>query len=140
MDDARLVRSAQALEELVDHGRGLGRREAAALADALLQGDALEVLHDQEAIAVGELPGIEHLDDVRRSDAACCLRLALEALRGAGVGGETGVQRLEGDAPVDADALGFVDGAHPALADEAHDAVLAAVDLTGLEAHPRRPG
>src|SRR5262249_37619974 len=61
-----------------------------------------------------------------------------------GLLGDAGVQHLDGDAAVDARVLTFVDRAHAALTDEAHDAVLAVDDVARaqhqamtLKANPR---
>ena len=88
MDDARGVRGAEPVEHLLDERRELVRRQPPAALDALAKRLAVEELHDHEAVAVGQLPEVEHLEDVVVADAAGGLRLALEALHDVGVAGE----------------------------------------------------
>ena len=77
-------------------------------------------------------PEVEHLQDVIAADAAGGLRLALEAPHGF-FRNAVRVQHLDRDTPLDEGIFAFVDRAHPALANQAHDAVLALDDLSGLE-------
>ena len=58
------------------------------------------------------------------ADSAGRLSLSLEALHHVAVAGERGVQHLDRHAAIDAYVLAFEDGAHAALADHLHDAIL----------------
>jgi hypothetical protein len=78
---------------------------------------AVEVLHHQEEAAVGELAGVEDLDDVGVADRGGDAGLGLEAAGDEAVAGPLAVQDLDGDAAADRQVLGEVDGAHAAGAE-----------------------
>ncbi len=87
MHDVGRVRRAEAGEQLARERRRLPRAEPAARLEALRERLAFEQLHHEEArrrvprgVLGGEVAHVEHLDDVGRPDAACGLRLALEAM------------------------------------------------------------
>jgi hypothetical protein len=83
--------------------------------DGLAQRAAGAELEREERL-VAELPGLEHLHDVRMSQVCDGLGLVAEALQVHGPGPSPGEDHLEGDEPVQADLTGLVHHAHPALA------------------------
>ena len=103
--------------------------------EAVLERDAVEVLHDDVAVAVGQVAEIEDVADVQRADACDGARLTLEAGDEIGHRRDLRVQHLDGDAPRDASVLALVDGAHAPLSDETDHLVLGVDDLSGLECH-----
>ena len=122
MHDADGVRLARRLAELErDVERLRERQRAARGGERALEREALEVLHDHVERAIGELPGEEHLDDVRVLEARRDLRLAREARHELRVGAELAVEDLHGDVAVDALLERAVDAAHRADADELPD-------------------
>ncbi len=134
MDDPGGVRRGEAFEQLVRDGRELlAGVSAASRADAGAQALALEELHHEVALAVGERAEIEDFDDVLGADAAGRLGLALEARHGLALFGDARVQDLDGHLAVDSGVLPLVNGTHSAFAEQADDAVLAVDDLAGTQ-------
>ena len=82
-----------------------------------------EQLHDDEVLPLVLLDGVNRADVgmVQRRGGAS---LALEALERRRVLGQLGGQELERDAAAEARVLGFVDDAHPAASEPAHDRVM----------------
>jgi len=136
------------------HGR-LAVDRAAVLAggpQAVGDGPAGEVLHDDEGV-VAVLADVVDRHDVRvRGDLRRRPRLALEARTGGRVGGVVGAEHLHRDDPAEQEVLDLPDGGHPAVGDVAGDAVaLRQLDLRGqghqwirryprqVAANPRRP-
>ena len=93
---------------------------------------AVQILHDDEVVAVGQLTDVEHLQDVVVADAASRLRLALEALHHLFVARVRRVQRLDRHLAIDANVLAQVDGPHTALANHFDDSVLPIDHLAGF--------
>ena len=135
MNDAGRVRRREPFQELVEQVRHLLRGHALLALDPLPEALALEVFHHHEAVAVGQVAEVEHLDDVLGSDAAGGLRFALEPLHHVGLRGDGSVEHLDRHLAMDADVLAFVDGAHTAFAQQADDAVLPFDRVTRLQAH-----
>ena len=121
MDDALavgLVQGVRDLDAVAQHLLG-GER---APAQAIREGLALEVLHDQEVGAV-LLADVEERADVGMVQAGHGPRFALEALAQVGVGREMLGQDLEGDGAVEPRVLRAVDLAHPARPEGGQDLV-----------------
>src|SRR5690606_10639138 len=77
VDDPRVVRRAESLEELDRELGGQTRIESTPTRDALRERFPFEELHDHVAVTVRQVPEVEHLDDVLRADTTRRLRLAL---------------------------------------------------------------
>ena len=87
------------------------------------------VLHGDKQAAIFVLVQVNDLDDIRVAQLVSGPRLLAEALDELGVAAQFGGQELERQLPAQQQVLGKVDDAHPALAQLAHGAVLAAHDL-----------
>ncbi len=133
VDDARGVGRHQRREKLSGDGRHLLGRQLAVPLDPLGERLAVEKFHDHEAVAVGQRPEVEHLEDVVVADLAGGLRLPLEPADDVDVARGVGVEDLDGHTAADEDVLPLVHGPHAAGPDETGDAVLAVDDLSGLE-------
>ena len=132
VDQAAFVGGGQPLGDLPADPQHLGDARLAALLQPLVQRHALEELHRQEGDAV-VLIDLEDGDDVVVVDGGHGLGLAQEALAGAGVGGQAGQHRLEGDEAFQLEVFGLVDDAHAAAAQFLEDAIAAQpADLVGL--------
>ncbi len=135
MDDADGVGGLERVEHLAHERHGVARREAPEALDPRAERLALEVLHHHVAGAVGHDAEVEDLADVLGADATGGLRLALETRHRLGLARHVAVEHLDGDAPVDAEVLAFVNGAHPAAAEQPREAVFAVDDLADVPAH-----
>src|SRR5262249_29530945 len=124
------------IEKLV-HDRGEHQGQDAPLSlDAVVESLAVQVLHDDVAIAVGGRTEVQDFEDVVVADLAGGLRLALESLDGLRVRSRARVKDLDRDPAADPHVLAFVDGAHAARADEADDAILPIQELADRDRHP----
>ena len=123
------------LEQLARQRVDLLRREAVKPLHAGVERLAVEELHDHEALAPGQLADVEHLEDVVVAYFAGGLRLPLEPTHHVGVARHRRVQHLDRDPAVEAQVLPREDRAHPTLADEGDDPVLAVDDLSDFDAH-----
>src|SRR5690606_9608164 len=135
MNDLGRVGGPQADQRLPDERRQLTRRDHPQALDALGQFLTVQILHDHVAVAVGQRPEVEHLEDVIASDPTSRLRLALEALEHRLVTGSGRMQDLDGDTTRDERVHAFEHAAHPALTDQPDDAILPIQDLTEFQAH-----
>ena len=82
------------------------------------QRGAVHELHDHEVEAVGAVE-VVHLHDVGVPQRGHGPRLAAETGHEGGVGGQVGVQELEGHGAVEARVVGLVHGGHAAPAHQA---------------------
>ena len=101
---------------------------------------AVDVLHHEERLAVRDVPGVEKAGDVRVRDAGENLPLLQEALALGGAGARR--QQLDGDAlpHFAVHALGDVDRAHAAAADDLEQAIRSAQPSTVVEPRQRAAG
>ncbi|MBK6533532.1 MAG: hypothetical protein IPF99_29280 [Deltaproteobacteria bacterium] len=84
------------------------------------------------------MAGVEYVDDVGVADGSCDLRLADEALHRSGGPLLAGMEDLERDAAAGDEVLGLVDGAHPALTEEADESVAGGDDGVRHRQHRSR--
>ena len=117
MDDAERVRPIEGASDLRGDAHGLLELDGAASVDSVLEGLALEVLHDDVRRAVRRLAVVEHLNDEARTQARGGLRLVVEPRAGL-----SGVRILAGDelhrdALAERQVVGQPDAAHRARAD-----------------------
>ena len=117
------------LAEQVDHPPG---RQRAGPAHQLGEAQALEVLHHVVERPVVGVAVVVDLDRVGVRQPGGRLHLALEPGQGDRVGPGLGLDQLQGAGALQELVLGEVDLAHPALAQLAHELVLA--ELAGLGA------
>ncbi len=96
MDDARLVRGAEALEDVVDDGADLAEGEVLLALEAIGEGLAAELLEDEEVGAVGGRAHLDELADVRALDGGGDAGLALEAADEIRLEGGARQQHLDG--------------------------------------------
>ncbi|MFO0652620.1 MAG: hypothetical protein U0326_40770 [Polyangiales bacterium] len=104
----------------------------------LLEVAAVEELQHHEDRPVGEAAHVGHLDDVAVVDGRRRHRLAAKAPHDVGPRGEVGVEALDRDAAADELVLGLVDLAHPAFAEDAHDAIPLREQGADARIHSRR--
>ena len=114
-----VLEPARGLEDIAD---GRLRVELAALLDEFGERSAGDVLHAEEARAVG-LADIVNLDDVRVGELCRGERLAREAGDEDGIGRPALAHHLEGDEAVERELPREVDRAHPTAAELALDDV-----------------
>ena len=116
----------------VGRGQGVGERHGdleellerqAAGRNELGEGLALDVLHGEEALAVGLFDRIDG-DDVGMVERGDRLDLALEAGEAVGIFGEGRRQSLQGDLAMQAQILGEVDDPHAALTQFRQDPIV----------------
>ena len=93
-------------------------------AGVLVQRQAADELHGEERLAVVGQPGLVDLGDAGVVQPAQDLRLLGEALQQGGRD-EAGADHLQGDGAARVVLLRLVDGPHAALAEQAHNAVVA---------------
>src|SRR5260370_40353972 len=100
---------------------------------------SFEQLHDDVSNPVFRLVEIQGLDNWHVADGAGNFGLALKPLEDFELRGDVSMNKLDGEAPRQPEVRRFVDRAHPALADEAFDAVCASENETrsGLKFHNR---
>ncbi len=91
-------------------------------AHRLCQGGAVDELRDDEGLPVRRVDGVEKFRRAEPGDAAAHLGLAAEPRAERGNGGDVGPDHLDRDEPSFGRAA-QVDGAHPALAEPADNAV-----------------
>jgi hypothetical protein len=119
-----LVRRRQGRGDLDADLHRLGGRELTAAAQQSPgQRLTLQVLHDEEAGAIGEVAEVGDLHQAGVADEVGGSRLVEEAVDGLGAAARFGVKDLDRDAALDDLVDGFVDGAHAACAELTHDAV-----------------
>jgi len=124
VNNAFLVRGGQGGGDLDADLHRLGGGElAAAAVEPLGQRRALQVLHDEEAGAVGEAAEVGDLHQAGVADQVGGPRLVEEAVDGLGAAAGLWVEDLDRDAALDDLVDGFVDGAHAARAKLTHDPV-----------------
>ena len=112
-----------------------GSNGSSAAVDPVLEGAALDVLHDDEG-AVLVLADVKDLDDVRVVEPGGEARLAREPLAHLVVAGEVVGEELDGDLAVELQVTGAVDRGHAAVAQP----VLELVALAGeVAVHPVSP-
>ena len=133
VDDAALVGGPEPVAHLLRDREADPERQRAAVADEVLEGHALEVLHRDvgDARGLAEVVGPEH---VAVRDAPGELDLLLEALEEGRVAREgLGPQQLEGHDLVELPVARAVHDAHAALAQRAEDLVAVGEDLPAAE-------
>jgi hypothetical protein len=121
MDDAGAMRRVERIGDLDRRLQRPVERQRAAL-EGRRQRLAFEELHDEIGDAVVASDVVQRAD-VRMTETGDRPRLALEALRQVGVGGEVRRQNLEGDDAAESCIGGTVDFAHPAGTDRGQDFV-----------------
>ncbi len=139
MDDAGLVRGAERVADLRGDVQGAPGVEHALAREELRQRLALQVLHDEEVIALGRLPEVVDLDDVLVADLGDRTRLLVEARDHFLVAGELAVDDLERDLLADHRVLGEIDRSHAAGPDAIQDPVIADLLAFG-DSHVFRSG
>ena len=86
MDDALFVRRLERVADLIEDVDDVGERQRAMLLpQPLVEGLALQPLHDEVAAPVGEPPEAEDVDDVGMADGVDGARFEREARDRAGV-------------------------------------------------------
>ena len=137
--DAERVRGLERLEDLRRVlARGRDRQPPLALEHAR-QRLALEELHHDVRVALRRAVDVGDLHHVRAADLRGDARLLEEALDEAGAPRELRVEHLDGDARAEHRVRRLVDRAHPAVAEQADEAVLAVDDGSDVD-HGRGPG
>src|SRR5690606_18887857 len=145
VDDALLVRGAEALEEL-EHELGHGARGERPAREAIGEGLPVEELAHHVARAVGEDADVVNLEDVIVADATGRAHLALEARRAVLRGDRVRQEHLDRDAALDEHVIALEYGSHSSFAEEALHTVFTVDELTGLQHFegcslaPRGPG
>ena len=127
MDVAGAVRGGQGLQDGIDDGQGLGRRQGAVGAQDVADRVPGHVLHDQ----VGDSGVVALVVDGHRVGAVQPCRgpcLALESVDEARIRGERRVHDLDGHRAVQPKIRPPVDRGHPAAGEEGLDAVPAVQD------------
>jgi hypothetical protein len=123
--DAACMRVGQCPRHLPQHAHRIGRRQCAAVPDAIAERLAIHVAHGEEGEAA-DLVGAVHRHDVGMRELRGHARLAQESLARVGLLGERGRQHLEGHLPVEAFVAGEQHDAHAATSELALDVVLPA--------------
>ena len=137
VDDAGGVRVLERAQHLA-HDAERARRGHWSGADRVGQRLAGEELHHQEQRALAGAPEVRDGDDVRVSEAARRLGLALEAAGELFLAAELGQEDLDGEIAPHHGVLGAIDRAHAADADAADDAVALADDGADERVDDRR--
>jgi hypothetical protein len=120
VDDAEVVGHRHGREDLREQVDDARARQRPLLVDQRQQGAALDVLHGQvEEVAV--LAEVEDAHRARVLETGGGHGLAAEALHGLGLGGELGVQDLQGHGAIERGLPSPPHGPHAALADERFD-------------------
>ena len=115
--------SVQRRGGLSEDGRDLVQGKVRLSPQPCTQVDAVEVLHDDVWRAPVGLVEIDHLDDVGVAQTAGQFGLAAEAGNSLGVDGRLAEEQLDRKAPLQAQVGRLVHHPHPALTDDALDAV-----------------
>ena len=125
VDDAADVRGLEGLRGLCRHAGGLARGERSVAAEDRRQVLALDDLHDQvrPGFALAEVEHGHDVGVVERCGSAC---LVAESGEEVGVLAELRSQQLDRHVAIELRIAGAVDGGHPALAEQLHQAVPAA--------------
>jgi hypothetical protein len=133
VDDAALVGEGQGAQDGVDDGEEARDGELSLALEQGVHRLAAEVLHhDEGAVAVEAVVGKLHDVAVLKLRGGFGL---LEEARGEHrVGGDLGLEDLDRDDAAEELVAGLEDGAHAALAEEAHDLVVFAHGVAGAEA------
>ena len=139
MNDVRLVGGGERVEEGHKDADCLLRCEDAVPLEDGLQRRTLEVLHDDEGLAVFRLTHVEDVDDARVVDDGRGARLEREALLDVVAIGQVRDEHLDGDAPADGLVGRRIHRAHAAFAEHSVDQVLAGKRGAGLENSHRPP-
>jgi len=122
MDNTAAVRGIQGIGEF--DGDIENSIEFQGLAsDQVLQGYAVEKLHDDEGFSV-LLADVVDGADVGMIESGGGLRFALEASKGLRIVGDVVGKKFEGDAAVKAGVFGFVNDSHAAAAQPLDDSVV----------------
>ena len=124
MHDARGVHRGQRVAHLHRDGQELARRQAALRPQARRERLAVQQLHHEVRRAVGQVPVVDDLDDVRVPRQAERLCLAPQPVARDGLVRRRGAQQLDGDGQAVRDAHRLVDDARRARAHAPQDAVL----------------
>src|SRR5439155_12077752 len=122
VDDSLGVGGFQSIEYLDAKIQEFVRRDGPFL-DSLLQGLALQALHDDEGAAI-LVADVENRADVRVIQGGSGARLPLEPAERLRISRDFLGQKLEGHEPVQANVFGLVDHAHSAPAQLLDDAVM----------------
>ena len=137
VDDAFGMRGIKGIRNL-DAERENQFRVHRAIADAVLQGHAVEILHGDEVLPTA-LINLEHHADIWVVQRRRRLGLALEAGERLRVLGYFIGQELQGNKAMQLDVLGFVDHTHPPAA-EFFDNAIVGDGLVDHERHRRLRG
>ena len=132
VDDAERVRCLERLEDLHRVFARRGHRELSLAVEDARERLALEELHDDVRVAVGRAIDVDDLHDVGAADLRGDARLLQEALDEARATRELGVEHLDGDPRPEHRVLRLVDRAHPAVAEDADEPVLAVDDAADV--------
>jgi hypothetical protein len=138
MDDPLGVRHRQGRCELLHDLRGRARLQPSDALETLLEVLAVQVLHHQVRLARRRRAEVQHLDDVRVGELGRHLHLAAEARQRLRMGGQLLRHHLDRHALARPDLGGFVDRAHPADPDRAHDLVALAQHGADRQIHRSR--
>src|SRR4029079_1175394 len=137
VNDAALVRGGDAGAQLAGDVDRLVRREDAEAAEQRREILAVDILHGQEAAAVGVAQVVEAAD-VLVGDLAGDAQLVVELGEARGVGGGPLGQELERNRLVEGEVVGAVDLAHAAAAEQRDQAIARRDHRPGRK--PRRAG
>ena len=138
VDDALLVGVLQGQQDLGGEVQGLLPADGPFLLDILLQGDAVDVLHDDVLDLVPETH-VVHPHDVGVGQQGDGLGLVAETPEEIAVVGELLLQDLDGHPPVAHPVVSLVHVGHAAHADELVDFVLAVQALSNIFIHNSLP-
>ena len=138
VDDALLVGALQGHEDLGGEVDGLLPADGALLLDILLQGDAVDKLHDDVLDLVAKAD-IVHLDNVGVVEHRDGLGLIAETAQEIAVVGKFFLQNLDGHPAALHAVVGLVDIGHAAHADKLVDFVPAIQALADESIHKQLP-
>ena len=138
VEDIAGMAVGQRVHQLEAPAGHLGRGQGALPADDLVQALPFHKVHHQEGASapfkeIGDPGEVEMGEGGQRPG----FLVELGPQLGQGVGVNTGLRDhlLDGDGNVQVEVPGPVDGAHPALSQQAGDAIAVVDDLTGAEGH-----
>src|SRR5271165_5113711 len=133
MDHAFRVRAVECAADLLHHRNRILWRELPRPAQKGAQIFAVDILHADEADALG-LPQIENTDHILMRDVAGENQLLFEARENSRIGRQFGTYDLERDQAVQFAVAGLVDRAHPTLSEYADDFVASTEKHSRLQA------
>ena len=135
VDDAAAVGVLQRLHDLVDEVQRLPPVQAAApLAHILLQGDAVDQLHDDELAAV-HLADVVHGDDIGVGQHGNGLGLVVEAAAQILVGSQLAFQNFDRHIAVQTMAVGAIDDGHAAGAQHIQNFISIIEEFSDVRIH-----